>query len=179
MIQLVVREAEPSDRQKLSRFTCTTPRVKREGSWAHTHESQHELDVQSTIRDREKAFSGLGRRYLLGLEPDGEVAWACLSRQVDSPALVHIELMAVALRHRRSGGEVARHMVEHWVRAIRSDARPLDISEIGVTANIHKDNKPSMRLCAQAGMHHVDWVQGRPYQTWAGVLHVPARDFGD
>jgi hypothetical protein len=142
--------AERTDRPALQLFTCTEPSkwdpVRRE----KIHPRPWELEVQSGIRSQKPPISP-DQHLLLGEDEDGLGA-VCLLAEQDSPEIVKLRAIAIAMRHRnRHEG----HADEALNMALQSIADRLSKTAItsGVAVGwIHPKNRASKRMCERGGL---------------------------
>lgn len=113
----------------------------------------------------------LPRRLLVQVDDD-EIAWVSRYTEVDGPAQVELDFMAVARRHRGQGGTVARDMFTTTLMAIEDRAIEHEVEEILVSATVWHENHPSQRMCGEAGFAHVGHTEAPGVQVWQAVLTV-------
>lgn len=120
---------------------------------------------------REEPPLALPRRLLVQLDDD-EIAWVSRYTEVDGPAQVDLDFMAVARRHRGQGGAVAQEMCTTTLMAIEDRAIEHKVAEVLVSATVWHENRPSQRMCASVGLEHVGWTEAPGVQIWQATLDI-------
>lgn len=118
-----------------------------DGRRTRTHPAPWELDVQSWIRSTTLSSD---EAMLVGSDSHGlaaVVAWA----EIDGPSSILLQALAVAVRHRGAGGEVAREAVSVAFGEIRERAERFGSSSIVVETRIDRRNRSSRRLAGAVG----------------------------
>lgn len=119
---LTWRTAEREDRPTLQEFTCTTP-VPREPNRRRLlpHPKPWEFDVQSFIRTSHVP-GGPDQVFLIGEDTDG-IGAACLLADQGNPEIMKIQVIAVSVRHRGTGGSHADEAIAVALDAAGDRAR--------------------------------------------------------
>lgn len=148
---VVWRSAVRADRGKLMRFSCTEPGRKNPlNGWKHEHPRPWEYQVQSALRSLEPFYKPPW--FLLVGVQGGEIVAAAYYEELDGPGQVHVNLLAVAKKHRRAGGTVARELGQELQGRLIDRALQAEVDEILLTAFVHPENAASRRLCEEAGL---------------------------
>lgn len=148
------RNAERGDRAALQQFDCTVP----EGPWRGTRVSRHpkpwELDVQTGIHGCRPPV-GPDEILLLGEDETGIAAvswsWHDYDEDDEPPSVWKVLAVAVARRHRGTGGHIADEALQVTLEAFKQHGREHGTSEFGVVGWIHPRNLPSQKLSGRAG----------------------------
>jgi len=128
-----------------------------------------EYEVQSALRNMSLP-ARLPRQAFLLEDIDG-IAAVSHWLEVDGPAVVEVREMAVALRHRRDGGQVASELMAQTIDEITARAIEAGVGEVVVQGMIWHENLPSQRLAAEAGFKVTG--SGAPgVQEWTAVIVV-------
>ena len=97
-------------------FCCTGEPKRQPGSFKKVHERPWELDVQSAVRSRRPPYQP-PLFMIVGLDGEG-IAAAAIYEELDGPAVVQVQFMAVALRCRGRGGGTADEMFGEILRRL-------------------------------------------------------------
>ena len=135
-------------------FCCTGEPKRQPGSFKKVHERPWELDVQSAVRSRRPPYQP-PLFMIVGLDGEG-IAAAAIYEELDGPAVVQVQFMAVALRCRGRGGGTADEMFGEILRRLEERAMQRRVDQVLVTGSIYGLNVPSQRMAFRAGMRHVD-----------------------
>ena len=162
------RYATKSDLRLRRAFVCTDPQKKSWNGYRLTHPAEWELDVQTWVRSR---AIGSGQFMLLGMDNEGigaVSAWV----EIDSPADVLLQVVAVAMRYRRQGGACAKETLATALSHMEAQARSSGARDILIQARIDYRNTPSKRMSAAAGFEYDSrqeeleiWSYGRELGT--------------
>lgn len=112
---------------------------------------------------------------MLVASDDEHVAAMSVWTELDGPGAVEIEFGAVALHHRRTGGELAREMFTRTLDLVTEHALSTEVDEVLVQAYIWHENRPSQRLCADFGFAHAGWGH-TGVQHWIGKIPIAGAD---
>lgn len=104
---------------------------------------------------------------MLVAEDDNGIAWVSRYEERDGAGAIGLEFMAVHLRHRGLGGQVAREMFEATLQAIEQRAIDSGVRLVDVTGNVWHENRASQSMCASAGLKHVGWTKQPGVMVWA------------
>lgn len=169
---------------ELNRFICTSPEKphlvagRRDRS---NHPTPWELDVQSYLRSDAIDEVRRGSPLLVG-RVDGEAAavstwwppdWLPNEEGVEEASII-CKAVAVACRHRRQGGEVARLLMERTVAEMRVEVQrhPSRAAVFTVEARVHEFNGASQRLMSRHDFARgAAWGDDGLYQ-WFGEFPV-------
>lgn len=169
MTPLTWRSAVHADRQLLHAFECAEKgtRSARTG-WKATYPHPWEHEVQSACRVLRPPVRP-PRHLLVGIDDDGQLAALSYRTEVSGPSQVHLELMAVAMRHRRAG--VGDQLVIATLSAIADRAVQEDQMAILVSAHVHPENKASQSLCERHEFARTG-TSDSGYEVWSGEVYI-------
>ncbi|MEU8227451.1 GNAT family N-acetyltransferase [Kribbella sp. NPDC048915] len=164
------RDGQRGDKQALCGFTCTEDYVKSFlTGWQRVHPKPWEYEVQSLIRDLKPPYSW-PKCLLLGFDDDGLAAVAHY-REVDGPAQILLEALAVARRLRGVGGGYADDMADELLSTVTDRALEKGVSEVLVEARVFHTNLASQDFCRRFGMRHTGNLRPE-VQVWSYRLLV-------
>lgn len=108
---------------------------------------------------------------LVGRDPDG-IGAISYRTEVAGPGQVHLELMAIANRHRRRrsgflGDELAQVTLDEAIdRAVQEQ-----LDHVRLTTHVHPDNKASKRLCERMELERTGQADSG-YEVWSADLYL-------
>lgn len=165
--------ARKEHRTAIAHFVCAIPEkpTKDPGSnYTPYHPAFWEYDAQQMIRSLAKKIPPPTEcRTWVGLDSDGVAAVSSYT-QDDGPGVVHLDVMGVAVRCRHRGGAFAREMMRFALQQIEAEAVECHQLEMVVSAEVHKDNVPSLHLVHDFGFQFDEQAETGA-QTW--VLRFP------
>jgi hypothetical protein len=164
------RPAARTDRSHLERFACTEPARYDRQRRRPVHPRHWELDLQSEIRTLSPTEPGL----YLGFDDTGLAAVYLFSPLSPSQSLLDVRVgeyklraVAVALRHRHQGGNVAWETITEALATILDDSAVRGYQEARVFGEIHQQNVPSQRMCERRGFRRVGPAGVPEHELWS------------
>jgi ribosomal protein S18 acetylase RimI-like enzyme len=128
-----------------------------------------EYEVQSAVRQLRPPFRP-PCFLLVGSDSDGIAAVSCRT-EVAGPGQVHLELMAVANRHRHTAGYMlGDELWEATLDEIVDRAVQAEAGHILVTAHVHPSNKASQALCERHGFGRTGQADSG-YDVWSAEIY--------
>ena len=153
MTLLSWRPGERRDRAALQQFTCTVPlRPYRPNQ--PRHPKQWELDVQSGIRALQPPL-GPDQTLLIGEDESGIAAVTLSAEQDGGPAIVKLQVIAIATRYRGQGGRYADEALQVALEAVGARAGSCSLKEFQAIGWVHPNNHASKLMCQRAGFGHL------------------------
>ena len=169
------RFAVREDRRRLPAFSCAPGRklrkLTRRTEYATPFPWEHE--IQGVVRQLGVPLTP-PRYCLVAVESDEIIAVVLYSLE-DSPMVIHLDLMAVAMSRRGDGGSVADDgFAEFLNRALSPIA---GAAVVTVEGHIHSLNVASQRFAVRNGFTNSGEVKGAPiyggvYERWHLTLEV-------
>lgn len=163
------RAARRSDRGAIGVFECADP-PKPIKSAATGYKPYHprpwELEAQGWIRGLANTVPCRPPARVFVVEDDDGLAAVVNWREVGGPAEIHVDVVGVALRHRRQGGHFARAVMRMALQEIEAAAIEAGADELYVEGEIWHENDASLALSADGEFALLE-KHATGAQTWS------------
>lgn len=167
------RAARHADRGDLAVFECAIPPkpIKSAATgYKLAHPRMWEYEAQSWIRGLASRVPCHPPLRIFVLEDGAGLAAVVAWREVGGPAEIHVDVVGVALRHRRTGGDVARAFMRAALREMEAAAIDAGADELYVEGEVWYQNDASLALCADGKFQMLE-EHATGAQTWS--IRVP------
>lgn len=166
------RSAVRSDRSLLPDFECAEKGLRPSilTGWKSVPPNPWEYAVQSAARGLRPPL--VAPHFMIVGVDDLGIAAICCYTEDSGPEQVHVELAAVASRHRRTTlKSVARGLAEEVQARIFERAYNAGIEKVLVTANVHRKNTASHDFCQRMDFERQgSWNED--YEVWAAEHYL-------
>lgn len=170
------RFAVREDRRRLPAFCCAPERKRRKLTRRTEYESTcpWEYEIQGAARQLGVPLAS-PRHCLVAVEGD-EITAVVLYSLEDSPLLIRLELIAVAMQHRRNGGWLADDALAEFMNRALSPITERAV--VTIEAYIHSRNLASQHFATRNGFTNSGEVAGAPrfdghYEKWHLIIELP------
>lgn len=146
------RPASKEDRGAVQNFVCTDPprpyKSPATGYKPH-HPRMWEYEAQKMIRDLSPDLPCVNGPVRAYVAEDNEGIAAVVSwTELDGPGYVHVDILGVAMRHRRKKSDFAQSIVRTALKEIESAAIEAQVELLYVEGEIYRLNDASQALAA-------------------------------
>ncbi|MBD3923886.1 hypothetical protein IEZ26_04570 [Nocardioides cavernae] len=173
------RVAQHSDRGALGVFECAIPPkpIKNAATgYKLDHPRMWEYEVQSWIRGLSSKVPCRPPMRVYVLEDEVGLAAVICWTELEGPAWVHVDVIGVALRHRRSGGDVARAVMRAAFQEMESAALDIGAGELYIEGEIWHENDASQALASDGKLQMVVKHETGA-QTWSLRVALEGAEF--
>lgn len=173
--QVTWHKAQPRHRTGLTEFTCTPPAPPPSAAtrWRDTFPLWWEREVQKRIRDLRPPYD-VPEHMLVGVDDEG-IAAVSYFVEAGGADVVHLTYVAVALRWRHQGSEVARELVSQTFDHVTSRAIQAGVPFVRLSAYVHPENQASRKLCTSSQLRHNGYTP-TGMEVWTNDLAVDEHD---